>query len=150
MAPVAPIGVLVVDGNPTFLRIATQFLSAHADVRVVGAVQRGAEAVERAQALHPDVTLVDLAVPDSSGLALIAQLGAATGTRVIALSLEDAAAYRAAALDAGAAAFLSKEALHTDLLPAIRRFGGGRRGRPGQSADTGRGRAVRAAGGGQG
>jgi DNA-binding NarL/FixJ family response regulator len=119
------------------LRIAARFLRTHADVRVVGAVQRSAEALEGVQALRPDIVLIDLAVPGPSGRSLISYVReAAIRTHIIALSLDDEAAYRQAALAAGADAFVAKAVLHTDLVPAIRRLAGGHAGKRASGAST--------------
>lgn len=125
---VTPTSVLLVDDSSAFLRVATQFLQAHAELLVVGQVLGGKEALAQAEALRPDVVLVDLAMPDLPGLALIPRLRAAQPEMgIIALTLLDADGYRQAALAAGADEFVAKAALGTDLLPAIRRVARARR-----------------------
>jgi two-component system, NarL family, response regulator len=114
--------VLLVDDNPTFLRILTRFLAGQReeDVRVVGAVVGGREAVAQAERLQPDVILLDLEMPDVPGLDLLPRLRATVpDARLIALTLLDPASVQAAALAAGADAFVSKTSLEYDLLPAI-------------------------------
>lgn len=70
----SPISVLLVDDNPTFLRIAADFLRAHEEVAVVGTASGGEEAVARAQHLRPQVVLLDLLHPDLPGLEVIPRL----------------------------------------------------------------------------
>ena len=117
-----PISVMLVDDNPTFLRIATRFLQEHDDVMVVGAAGGGEEALAQAQARQPDIVLIDLAMPGLSGLETIPRLRAMLPeVGIIALTVLDTNSYRQAALEAGANDFVPKSTLNTDLLPAIRR-----------------------------
>jgi len=58
-----PISVMLIDDNAGFLRATTQFLEAQKDMTVVGTAEGGAEALEKIQALQPQVILVDLAMP---------------------------------------------------------------------------------------
>ena len=117
-----PISVLLVDDNPTFLRVATRFLQAHESVNVVGTANGGREALAKAQDLRPQVILLDLAMPDMPGLQAIPRLRELSPqTSIIALTLLDTSGYRQAALSAGADDFVPKAALNTDLLPAIQR-----------------------------
>jgi DNA-binding NarL/FixJ family response regulator len=117
-----PISVLLVDDNPSFLRIATRFLEQHEDVVVVGAAGGGEEALALAQDLEPDIVLIDLAMPGLSGLETIPHLRAVLpGVGIIALTMLDTNSYWQAALAAGADGFVPKASLDTDLLPAMRR-----------------------------
>jgi DNA-binding NarL/FixJ family response regulator len=97
-------------------------LQAHDDLIVVGAVEEGEEALVQALSLHPDVVLVDLTMPNLSGLEVIPRLRRMLPeTAIIALTLHNTDAYRHAALTAGADDFISKGGMSADLLPAIRR-----------------------------
>jgi two-component system NarL family response regulator len=117
-----PISVLLVDNNPIFLRAASRFLATHAEVIVVGTAAGGVEALARAQELQPQVVLIDLAMPDLPGLQAIPRLREMLPDMgVIALTMLDTDVYRRAALAAGADEFVPKAAMHTDLLPSIRR-----------------------------
>jgi two-component system response regulator NreC len=119
----SPVSVLLVDDNLTFLRIATRFLDAHDDVVVVGTVSEGETALAQAQALQPDVVLVDTAMSSlQGGLKFIPQLRAVLpSVGIIALTLIGTDGYRQAALEAGADDFVPKAAMGADLLSAIRR-----------------------------
>jgi DNA-binding NarL/FixJ family response regulator len=119
------LSVLLVDDNPHFLRILDRFLSVQrdGDVRVVGSVVGGRDAVAEAERLRPDVILVDLKMPDVPGLQLLPQLRKTLPKAIlIALSLMDPEDYRDDTLAAGADAFVSKASLECDLLPAIQRL----------------------------
>jgi len=120
-----PLSVLLVDDNRTFLRILARFLSEQGEdaLCVVGSVIGGQDAVAQAQRLHPDVILLDLAMPDVSGLTLLPTLRRTLPDAIIiALTLMDPDSARQATLAAGADAFVSKTSLERDLLPAIRRL----------------------------
>lgn len=119
----SPISVLMIDDNLTFLRIATRFLDAYDDVVVIGTVSEGEIALAQAQALQPDVVLVDTAMSSlQEGLKFIPQLRAVLPrVGIIALTLIGTDGYRQAVLEAGADDFVPKAAMGADLLSAIRR-----------------------------
>ncbi|MBI4381904.1 MAG: response regulator transcription factor [candidate division NC10 bacterium] len=119
-----PISVLLVDDNLTFLGILTRFLHEHHqnEVTVIGTAGGGAEGLDKAWELRPDIVLLDLHMPALSGLETIPLLRRMLpDVGIIALTLWHANGYLEAALASGADDFLSKFALSTDLLPAIRR-----------------------------
>ena len=117
-----PISILLVDDNPSFLRIATRFLQEHDDVVVVSTAGGGEEALALVQDQQPDIVLIDLAMPGLSGLATIPLLRIVLPeVGIIALTVLDTDGYRQAALAAGADDFVPKASLDTDLLSAIRR-----------------------------
>lgn len=120
-----PLSVLLVDDNRTFLRILTRYLSEQGEgaLSVVGSVIGGQDAVAQAQRLQPDIVLLDLAMPDVSGLTLLPKLRRTLPDAIIiALTLMDPDSARQATLAAGADAFVSKASLERDLFPAIRRL----------------------------
>ena len=119
-----PISVLIADDNPTFLRIVTRFLEEQSrkTVSVVATARGGEEALAQAEALRPQVVLIDLNMPGLSGLEAIPRLRRALpDAGIIAVTLLDTDGYRQAALAAGADDFVSKMTLNTELLPAIHR-----------------------------
>jgi two-component system response regulator DesR len=117
-----PVSVLLVDDNPTFLRIVERYLQAEEEITVVGAVEGGDEALALVHRLKPDIVLTDLAMPKVSGMETILRMRAAWPKMgIIALTLLDTIGYRQAALTAGADDFVAKDALNTDLLPTIQR-----------------------------
>jgi len=121
-----PISVLLVDDNPTFLRIATHFLQSQEDVVVVGTASGGEEAVAMARDLRPQVILLDLAMPGLPGLQAIPRLrDTLPEVGIIALTLLDTKGYRQAALLVGADDFVPKVAMNSALLPAIQRVARG-------------------------
>lgn len=92
------------------------------DVTVIGEASSGAEAIPLAQALQPDVILLDLSLSPMDGFSTTAALRSKVSkTAVVFLSLYDEAPIRTRAQTAGAAAFVGqKEGVHA-LLTAIRR-----------------------------
>jgi len=122
------LSVLLVDGNPHFLRVLDRFLAADGDgaVRVVGSVVGGRDAVTQAARLQPDVILVDLKMPDVPGLQLLPELRTMLPDAIlIALTLMEPDECREDAWAAGADAVVSKASLAYDLLPTIQRFAAG-------------------------
>jgi DNA-binding NarL/FixJ family response regulator len=94
-----------------------------ADLQVVGEASTGAQAVDLAQTLHPDVVLMDIRMPEMDGIeatARIAATDAAATTRVLVLTTFDLDEYVYAALRAGASGFLLKDTPPRTLLDAIR------------------------------
>ena len=136
-----PARLMLVDDSATFLNLLTRFLQQEGaeDIEVVGTAMRGSEAIVKASVLHPEIVVLDLNMPDLSGieaLPFIRQL--LPDSAIIALSLLDAPTYRQTTLDAGADAFVSKTNLEKDLLPAIRRLAAaGARAAAGSGAGTG-------------
>jgi DNA-binding NarL/FixJ family response regulator len=117
-----PVRVLLVDDSSVLLSRITDFLAQYEEVVVVGTATSGEEALAQAKVQRPQMILLDLRMPGMSGLEAIPHLRAILPeAAIIILTLYDIDVYRQAALAAGADAFIPKRALHTDLLPAIRR-----------------------------
>ncbi len=93
---------------------------------VVGEAGDGAEAVERALALRPDVVLMDVQMPRMSGVEATARISAALpATRVIILTTFDYDEYVFDGVKAGARGYLLKDTPASELLSAIRRVHAG-------------------------
>ena len=91
------------------------------DFDVVGSVEDGAQVVEKAARLQPDVIILDLNMPNRNGIDACRELTRMLPrTRTIVATAEDPVYVMPAALSAGAFAFVEKWAMHTDLLPAVR------------------------------
>jgi len=116
----APIRVLLVDDNEAFLDSAVRFLSQDADIEIVGSALCGDEALKQASRLTPDLVLMDLAMPDMSGLEATRAIKALLQKpRVVILTLHDNAEYRAAAKAVGADGFIAKSEFGTALRGQI-------------------------------
>jgi len=120
------IDVLVVDDHPLFRDGLVGLLEVIDDVRVVGGVGDGEQAVTRALTLRPDVVLMDLNLPDCSGVEATARiLAAAPATRVLMMTMSSDDDAVVAAMRAGARGYVVKGAGRSDLLHAIRTVAGG-------------------------
>jgi DNA-binding NarL/FixJ family response regulator len=87
---------------------------------VVGSVSSGRDAVEAATARKPDVIVLDLTLPDVSGLDACRQIKvAAPATKVVLLTAVDDMDVRASALQAGASAFVVKHVTTSELVGTI-------------------------------
>lgn len=121
-----PIRVLVVDDQPLLRGSFRALLDNEPGLSVVGEAANGIEAVERALALHPDVVLMDVRMPEMDGIEATRRICAATdAVRVLVLTMFDQDSYVYAALRAGAAGFLLKDTRPVDLCHAIRVVAGG-------------------------
>ena len=97
-------------------------LETQSDLEVVGEAANGAEAVELARKLTPDIVLMDIRMPELSGLQAAERILAEPDVRtaVLMLTTFDTSEYVYEALRAGASAFLLKDAPEHQLLSAIR------------------------------
>jgi DNA-binding NarL/FixJ family response regulator len=115
--------ILLVDDNPEFLESAARFLSADPNITVAGHALSGQEALKQITRLAPDLVLMDLAMPDMSGLEVTQRIKTQTNPPyVIILTLHDNPEYRAAAKDVGADGFIAKSEFGTNLCPLIHRI----------------------------
>lgn len=120
--------VLIVDDQPVVRSGLGAFLSAFADMELVGEASGGAEALALCEELAPDVVLMDLVMPGMDGVAATAALRErCPGARVIALTSFADDELVQSALKAGAIGYLMKNVSHLDLADAIR---AAHRGRP--------------------
>ena len=111
--------VLIVDDHPVFRAgLAALFTSAGYDV--VGEAAGSAEAIELARVTAPDVVLMDLGLPDGSGVDATARIvGEHPATRVVVVTMFDDEGAVREALDAGAAGYIVKDAMPAEMLAAV-------------------------------
>ncbi|MGP5364893.1 response regulator [Brachybacterium tyrofermentans] len=115
----APIAVFLVDDDADFRRIYTRLFTGTEGYRVVGEAGTGSEALRLMPRLAPDVALVDVQMPDGSGLDVVRGM-AGSATRIIMLTTFDLDEYVTEALQHGAAGFLLKNATSAEVLAAVR------------------------------
>ena len=116
-----PIRLLVADDHPVVRDGLRAMLATQPDMELVGEAATGSEAVERALALHPDVVLMDLQMPELDGPAAIATLRErAPEVRVLVLTTFGTDADITRAVEAGATGYLLKDAPREQLFGAIR------------------------------
>jgi DNA-binding NarL/FixJ family response regulator len=116
-----PTRVLLVDDHAMVRRGLREFLGLFDDIEVVGEARDGLDAVEAAARLRPDVIVMDLNLPRLDGIDATREIRAATpGVEVVALTAFVDEERVLAALEAGAAGFLLKDAEADDVAAAIR------------------------------
>jgi len=115
------IRILVVDDHPLFRGGVTALLADHPDMNLVAEASSGLEAVRQVRIHRPDITLMDLQMPEMSGLdAIIAIRGEFPATKIIVLTTYKGDVQVLRALKAGAHAYLLKTTMHKDLVDTIR------------------------------
>lgn len=112
------ITVLLADDDADFRRVYRRLFDSSAAFRVVGEAGTGTEALRLMAALRPDVALVDVQMPDGSGLNVV-RGAVGLGTRIIMLTTFDLDEYVSEALRQGAAGFLLKNASTQEVLAAV-------------------------------
>jgi DNA-binding NarL/FixJ family response regulator len=111
--------VLVVDDHPSFRRFATKLLEA-GGFDVVGEAEDGSSALAAARRLQPEVVLLDVLLPDMSGLAVAEALaGDSHHPRVVLVSSRSASELGAELEKSPAAGFLTKSELTAEALATI-------------------------------
>jgi DNA-binding NarL/FixJ family response regulator len=117
----APIKLLVADDHPVVRDGLSGMFAADPGFEVLGEAGDGAEAVRLAQALRPDVILMDLRMPGMDGVSAITELARRGVTaRVLVLTTYDTDSYVVPAIEAGATGYLLKDAPRAELLRAVR------------------------------
>lgn len=122
------IRVLCVDDHPIVRKGIASLLANESELELVAEAASGREAVELYRALQPDVTLMDLKLPDLDGVSATRMIrDEYPQARIIALTSYDGDQDIYRALEAGARGYLLKEMVHTDVLRAIRVVHSGKR-----------------------
>lgn len=118
------IRVLLADDNTTFLAAVRQFLSSLTDTEVVGVAHNGRDAIAMCNALRPDLTLLDIGMPQMNGLEAARQMQQWPDPPLIVfLSMHNGQAYRDAARQVGARGFISKADFVEEIPPMIETVG---------------------------
>jgi DNA-binding NarL/FixJ family response regulator len=124
----APIRILAVDDHPVVRQGIAGMLALEADMNLVGQASNGREAIQQFRANRPDITLMDLQMPEMNGLdALIAIRNEYPDAKVIMLTTYTGDVQILRALKAGAWGYLLKSTLHRDLLHTIRSVSEGKK-----------------------
>ena len=122
------IRILTVDDHPILRQGVAGLIADEPDMTLVAEAANGREAIQQFRAHHPDVTLMDLQMPEMNGLdAMIAIRSEFPEARIIVLTTYTGDVQAMRALRAGARAYLLKNSLHKELLDTIRAVHAGRK-----------------------
>ena len=122
------IRVLIVDDHAVVRSGLRLLLEAEEDLEPVGEAGSARDAVFQARALKPDVILLDIVMPEQTGLEALPQLKHENPeAKVLVLSMQDEPRYVREAFAAGASGYVLKEAADTEVVAAVREVAGGGR-----------------------
>ena len=122
------IRIMTVDDHPVLRQGIAALIADQPDLTLVAEATNGREAIQQFRAHRPDVTLMDLQMPEMNGLdAMIAIRGEFADARIIVLTTYAGDVQARRALQAGARAYLLKNSLHKELLDTIRAVHAGRK-----------------------
>jgi len=120
------ITVLLVDDHSLVRRGFRRILEDEADMQVVGEAGNGEESIKLAKKLHPQVVVMDCALPGKNGLEATRQImKESPHTAVLMLSMHSEGTWVRQAIDAGAKGYVLKNALDLELGAAIRKVAAG-------------------------
>jgi DNA-binding NarL/FixJ family response regulator len=122
------IRILTVDDHPILRQGIAALIQDDSDMALVAEAANGLEAIQQFRTHRPDVTLMDLQMPEMNGLdAMIAIRGEFPDARIIVLTTYTGDVQAMRALQAGARAYLLKNSLHKELRDTIRAVHAGRK-----------------------
>jgi len=116
-----PISVLTVDDHPLFQQGIASVINAEPDLYLAGQAGSGAEAIALYRQVRPAVTLMDLQMPDMSGVDAISAIRAEfPAARIVVLTTLEGDVHATRALKAGAVGFIYKSTVRKNLLDTLR------------------------------
>lgn len=120
------INIVLADDHVLVRNGIKSMLESDPDIYVVGEAGNGREALEVAKNLHPDILVLDIRMPEMTGLEAVAQLeDYAPDTKAVILSMHDSEEYVLQALDAGAYGYLLKDTDKTEFVKALKQIHAG-------------------------
>jgi DNA-binding NarL/FixJ family response regulator len=123
-----PIRILSVDDHPIFRQGISGLLVDQPDMELIAEACNGLEAIQQFRSRQPDITLMDLQMPEMNGLdAIIAIRSEFPNANIIVLTTYSGDVQVLRALKAGARAYLLKNTLHKNLVETIRTVHAGKR-----------------------
>jgi DNA-binding NarL/FixJ family response regulator len=135
MSATGPIRILSVDDHPMLREGVAAVLSSEQDMIVVAEAGNGREAIEQFRTHRPDVTLMDVQMPEINGIDAIVKIREEfPGARIIVLTTYTGDAQAARAFKAGASGYLLKNMVRKELIDTIRMVHAGKRRIPAEIA----------------
>jgi two-component system, NarL family, response regulator DegU len=120
------INIVLADDHVLVRKGMKAMLESEPDILVVGEAGNGAEALESAKVLKPDILVLDIRMPEMTGLEAAAKLNDyAPSTKAVILSMHDSEDYVLQALDSGAYGYLLKDTDKTEFVKALKQIHGG-------------------------
>lgn len=114
------IKILLVDDNRVFMGAVRKFLDVLPGASVIGQAHDGREALVKAEELHPDLILLDIAMPLMNGMEVARHIQSwLKPPKIVFLSMHDSIAYQEAALSLGALGVVGKSDFVTELMPIL-------------------------------
>ena len=127
-ADASPIRILAVDDHPLLRRGIAGLVTDQPDMTLVAEASNGRDAIQQFRAHRPDVTLMDLQMPEMNGLDAIGAIrGEFPDARIMVLTTYSGDVQVVRALQAGARAYLLKNQVHKELLDTIRAVHAGKK-----------------------
>lgn len=112
--------VVVVDDHEQWRRYVVLTLGIKRDIEIVGEAADGITAIQKAKEHQPDLVILDMGLPDLSGIEVARQISLLSPkTKIVFLTMHDSPEVIAAALSTGANGYVLKSRAGSDLLPAI-------------------------------
>src|SRR5271163_1330297 len=124
----SPIRIMAVDDHPLLRQGIVGLVADQSDMKMVAEASNGREAIQQFRMHRPDVTLMDVQMPEMNGVdAIISICGEFSEARIIVLTTYVGDVQVLRAIKAGARAYLLKNTLHKDLLDTIRAVHAGKK-----------------------